>query len=87
VLRLIEAHPEGRLVLPHRNPTVADLRGVDLSRDTLRAKVTALENKRVPWWDPTFQGAYLEYADLQGAKLTNANLQGGLIAERSPPRR
>ncbi|GAG31702.1 unnamed protein product [marine sediment metagenome] len=78
VLRLIEEHPEGRLELPERDGVRADLRKVDLSRDTLKAKlVPKLETP--PWWFAYFEGARLVGARLQGANLENANLQGAIM--------
>jgi hypothetical protein len=50
VLRLIEEHPQGKLVLPTRAGCQANLEGIDLSRDTLKARCVS-ETNPPPWWD------------------------------------
>jgi len=76
VLRLIEEHPEGRLELPARDRVRANLSKVDLSRDTLRARLAQSKIESPPWWDADHEGANLFRAELQGANLFRAELQG-----------
>lgn len=82
VLRLIEDHPEHKLVLPERDGKKADLSKVDLSRETLdkRRKQSGFEEPS--WWNTKDNrgGANLFLAELQGAILLTANLQGAFLA-------
>jgi hypothetical protein len=50
VLSLIEKDPEGRLVLPRRDGVRANLREVDLSPETLKARLTQLNVNSARWW-------------------------------------
>ena len=75
VLRLIEEHPHGRLVLSAREGRRLNLEGIDLCQDTLRNRFESLA-KESPWWYDTLQGANLGFAEIQGANLENADLQG-----------
>jgi len=79
VLRLIEEHPEGRLELPERDGMRADLRGVDLSNETVRAKIEAWGDASPPWWNPKEKRANLQNADLRSANLEDANLSGAYL--------
>jgi len=79
VLRLIEEHPDHRLELPERDGLRADLRGVDLSRETLQELVERWAGATPPWWDALYKAADLRDADLQGASLDSANLQGACL--------
>jgi uncharacterized protein YjbI with pentapeptide repeats len=82
VLKLIENHPEHRLVLSERGGQKANLISIDLS-------IEALEKKRIlsgvdepSWWyiGNSRHGANLFLAELQGADLSAANLQGAFLA-------
>src|SRR3712207_394993 len=72
VLHLIEEHPAGRLELPCQGERRADLHQVDLSRETLRARLGAwaLPGSLLPdcpaWWHGDLVGADLRCADLSG---------------------
>jgi uncharacterized protein YjbI with pentapeptide repeats len=72
VLRLIEEYPKGRLELPERDEVRANLSKVDLSRDTLKARLAQLKTESAPWWVANLQGADLWYARLQGVDLSTA---------------
>ena len=80
VLRLIGEHPKGRLELPMRDGVRAHLNYVDLSHDTLKARLAKLKVESAPWWRTHLQGANLFAANLQGAILEDANLQGADLA-------
>lgn len=80
VLRLIMAHPHGRLELPAREGQGAVLDGVDLSRASLEAR-RAETVSPAPWWDPERRGAMLRRADLRGGGLSLANLEAADLAE------
>ncbi len=88
VLKLIEAHPEGRLELPKLEGMVADLRRIDLSPGTLKMRLAQWPDETPLWWngegvnlgkadlvEVNLQDAILEGANLQDADLEGANLQ------------
>ncbi|HBI43313.1 MAG TPA: hypothetical protein DDY78_10720 [Planctomycetales bacterium] len=80
VLRLIMAHPRGRLELPAREGVGAVLDGVDLSRSSLEAR-RGDAVAPAPWWNPERRGAMLRRADLRGVGLSLANLEAADLAE------
>lgn len=80
VLRLIEAHPHGRLELPSREGQPAVLDGLDLGRSTLEAR-RVQSAASASWWDAERRGASLCQADLRGAFLSLANLESADLAE------
>jgi uncharacterized protein YjbI with pentapeptide repeats len=73
VLRLIDEHPEKRLVLPASGGLHAILDGVDLSPEALDVLEEAIG--RIPRRDPESRGLNLQGAELDGASLRNANLR------------
>jgi len=79
VLRLIEAHPEGRLALPVRGSVGCILDGINLSGPALESRGQDLAS--APWWDAARCGVCLRRADLRGVGLSMANLQGADLAE------
>ena len=76
MLQLIEEHPEGRLELPARDAIRADLRGVNLNRDRLRARLLALQIESASWFDASHDEHGLGGANLRGANLQKAILKG-----------
>ncbi len=79
VLRLIEEHPT-MLDLSSDDGAGANLRDIDLCRTTLKARLTQQGLTSAPWWNPYFEGANLQFAQLAGARLDSANLQGASLA-------
>ncbi len=75
LLRLIEAAPEGRLELPAREGSQANLDGVGLGRAALKARLARADSPP-SWWDAGVRGVRLRGADLRGAKLKRADLRG-----------
>ncbi len=84
VLRLVEAHPEGRLELGASGDAGAALAEVDLSRDVLRAGRLP-QAAAAPWWDDALQAPSLRKADLRGANLRRANFRGAPWKRRTSP--
>ena len=75
VLRLIEEHPKGKLELLPRNGMCADLRRIDLSRRTLKARWIQSNHKSPSWWDAGSERVNLRGANLQEARINGANLR------------
>src|SRR5580765_7515374 len=79
ILRLIEEHPEARLMMP----MIANLRaifdGINLTESTLSSR--GLDLSIAPWWDAERGGVRLRGADLRGACLNQANLQNADLAQ------
>jgi len=67
VRKLIDAHPEGRLVLPLRGGRCADLTGANL-RDAALGQ-------------SDLEGARLEGVNLEGASLDRARLRDAVLSE------
>jgi uncharacterized protein YjbI with pentapeptide repeats len=80
LLRLIEAHPQGRLDLSARDGLQARLDGIDLSPRGVQARLNASAGFPA-WWEPEGEVVNLRRAGLQGASLRLANLQGVLLEE------
>lgn len=90
VLRLIEEHPEHKLVLPNHNGQKANLTKINLGWETIDKKRKKSRLQNPPWWYlrgwigstganlhlANLQHADLRLADLKGANLMFANLQG-----------
>jgi uncharacterized protein YjbI with pentapeptide repeats len=79
VLRLIEDHPQGRLVIPARDGLHAVLDEIDLSPQALQSRGGQFENAL--WWDPESRSINLRGADLEGASLRNADLRGASLLQ------
>lgn len=75
VLGLIEAHPEGRLMLPARDGLGAMLDGINLARPTLETRKDEAPGVP-PRWNSDLSALDLREADLQGASLRGADLHG-----------
>jgi uncharacterized protein YjbI with pentapeptide repeats len=73
VIRLIEAHPQGMLVLPAIDGLHAVLDDIDLSPHALTSRGIQTEGLRC--WDPLGRCMNLKGADLRGASLRNADLR------------
>lgn len=82
VLALVEQ--SGRLVLPERDGHQAMLNEVPLGRVALRKKRRQLHEQGLPvprWWDPKRKALNLHSANLQGASLSMACLEGAVLEE------
>ncbi len=77
ILRLVEAHAQGRLELPAGGGRRAALDGIDLSRERLRGEHGPGHGPR--WWNAERQAVDLRHADLRGASLRHAHLHGALL--------
>jgi uncharacterized protein YjbI with pentapeptide repeats len=76
VLRLIEAHPERKLMLPIHDGRTADLQGADLSNIDLQgAYLLKVDLQDADLRSTNLRGAFLDHANLQGATLEGAKLQ------------
>lgn len=80
VLELIEDNPEHILSLPLRDGLFANLRDVDLGRETLEQKKKLLGSEEALWWHSEYMGINLTFANLHYADLTGANLQGAFLS-------
>src|SRR5690242_6605631 len=80
VLRLLEEHPQGHLVLPACASHGAVLDDIDLGRERFRARHEGAE-ARPPWWNAERQAVVLRHAVLRGASLRHADLHGALLEE------
>jgi hypothetical protein len=79
VLQLIQKHPEGRLEVPARAGVRANLQGIDLSRATLDTQLVQFETDSPVWRRRDRGCALLEAADIRGAILIRANLEGACL--------
>jgi uncharacterized protein YjbI with pentapeptide repeats len=75
VLGLIEAHPEGRLMLPARDGVGPMLDGITLARPALEPRRDETPGLP-PRWNGERSGLDLRGADLRGASLRGADLHG-----------
>lgn len=76
LLDLIEAHADGRLVLPKRSGHEADLTNVNLSTEALGPRLSSDRAAGAPWWNVEENAFCLHGADLEGAMLRGAVLRG-----------
>ncbi len=75
VLRSVEDHPDGLLLVPRTDDGPAELDEVDLSRTALGRRVA--EGGSPPsWWDAEHRTGRFRKADLRGARLRRADLRG-----------
>ena len=79
ILRLIEEHPEARLMLPMTGHLRAVIDGINLAESALSSR--GLDLTIAPWWDAERHGVRLRGADLRGACLNQANLQNADLAQ------
>lgn len=76
LLGLIAGANNEPLSLPSLNGRRANLAGVDLSPDALRARVGEMSDADAPaWWDAQNERVILREASLRGADLKGANLE------------